>query len=102
VCLSSGLAAELTATDPADLGGQARKDRLTRRMTKIQAKLADAAQRPARARRDYSRAYNGLQKFQHALQRGIIRQNFDVQVANQLISSSAALMTQVLTLSATA
>jgi hypothetical protein len=90
VCLANDLAAQLAAADPAALGGKARKHRLTTRLRKVQAKLADAVQRPPRARRDYTRAFRGLLKLQRALQRGIVRQNFDVPLANQLIGSTAS------------
>jgi len=95
--LASAAGLSLGWANPADLGGPRRKARLLQGVTRVRTELARAAviTDPRIAGKRFRAATRGLNQLQQKLRKGIFRWNFDLALANNLISEADALMVAV-------
>jgi hypothetical protein len=97
VCLTGALSNAITSADPTLLGGSQQQNRLQQRIQKVQAMLTAAAatNRPKTAAKRYAAAIRGLAQFQKKVLKGIFHFNFDVTLANNLVSQAGDVVTAV-------
>ena len=94
-CLVGNLIFDVGGSAPAELGGTKRQRQLRVRLEAIRVRIDKAATNPRRAHKNYLRAYKSLIKFQRAIRDGVTRLNFDLEVANQLMTKSTRIMDEV-------